>query len=229
MFNFEVLTRSIKAHFDQEMNFLSWAIIGGGFTQGSDIYIAGVENKELPIHLDPIEVLKNRMRLDGLNHAVAMMTSAKLKNVTYVKKEKNDLTVEILTTVGMGNSLRVGDEAINYLRVGTINIICVINKPLSINAQLEAVSIACEARTLAVIEEEILSKKSNQLATGTGTDCLVMASPKNNNLNQELIYAGKHTVLGELIGSATLEAVKNGILKWKEEQNAQNHTYSWGS
>ena len=170
------------------------------------------------------------METDGFEKGIGFLTSAKLQNVTHIKKKKNNLGVEVLTTVGMGNALRIGDPAKNHIRVGTINILFTINTPLSMNARLEAMNLISEARTLAVLEENIISKKSHLPSTGTGTDCTALATKvKSQNSTGELIYAGKHTVLGELIGAATHEAVSLGIKKWKREKDVKDNSYRWGS
>lgn len=240
MISYNISENAIKILFSHEMDFLSWAIIGGGVGTGKQVYFRRINNNELPIHLDPKEVLKSKMEADGFENGVGFLTSAVLKNVTHVKKRKNNLEAEILTTVGMGNSLRVGDPAKNSIRVGTINILLAVNQPLSLNARLEAMNLISEARTLAVMEENIKSKKTNLPATGTGTDCTALASIKKSStlslrstgsVGEELIYAGKHTVLGELIGATTHEAVRLGIQKWKreKERDAQDNSYCWGS
>jgi len=229
MINFKKTSQYIKVDFEENMNFLSWAILNGGFKQGKKVYWARVENKNLPIHLDPKDVLKERMENDNFKKSVGFLTSAKLDHVTHEFEERGDLKVEILTTVGMGNALRVGDPAKNRIRVGTINILLAVNKPMSINAQLEAMNIIAEARTLAVLEENIMSKKTNLPSTGTGTDCTVVASKlKEKITEEELVYSGKHTVLAELIGKCTYSAIRSGIQKWKRD-NDKNYAYCWGS
>ena len=50
---------------------------------------------------------------------------------------------------------------------------------------------------------------SHRAATGTGTDCIAVASIGNSDAP----YCGKHTKLGEIIGQAAYSAVKNGLLR----------------
>lgn len=217
MFEVNVEERSLHVLFNQEMDFLSWAIVNGGFSSGKNIFWANVTSKELPVHLSPKEVLNTRMNEVNMENSLGLMTSANLSDYVITTAEKNGLQVKVLCTVGMGNALRVGDVGKNYLSVGTINILCSINKSLSTEALIEAMSIVAEARTLAVLEENITSKVSGLKATGTGTDCIVIASEKINT--EKMIYSGKHTVLAELIGKSVWSAVSTGIMKWKKRTN----------
>lgn len=58
---------------------------------------------------------------------------------------------------------------------GTINLLVHINNPLSVAAHIEAMSIAAEARTAAIIELGLTV--GGRAATGTGTDCIAVSAP----------------------------------------------------
>ena len=216
----KINNRFIHIQFDRPKKFLSWAIVGGGESTGQDIYWAKVHEKELPIHLDPIEVLKRRMVNDGIN-GIGLMTSARIEDPSLSSFEKGGISVKCLSTVGMGNALRVGDPARSYPRVGTINIVLSVNCALNMNAKLEALSIISEARTLAVLENKIQSTKSEKLSTGTGTDCMILACEAEG---VEQTYSGKHTIIGELIGKAVYNSVDCGIKKWIQSKNEQDYS-----
>jgi adenosylcobinamide amidohydrolase len=110
-------------------------------------------------------------------------------------------------TAGFSNALRAGDRAtVLSTQAGTINVIVMVNSPLTRAAMVEAVHIATEARTLAVLAAGIKSVRSGAPATGTGTDCIAIAAPvlaTARSVRAEQ-YCGKHTLLGELIGRAVL-------------------------
>jgi adenosylcobinamide amidohydrolase len=80
---------------------------------------------------------------------------------------------------------------------------------------LEALAVATEAKTAAMLESAVASSRSGQPATGTGTDCIVIASPKGHPCAP---YAGKHTDVGSAIGGAVLDAVREGARVWKAER-----------
>jgi adenosylcobinamide amidohydrolase len=107
--------------------------------------------------------------------------------------------------VGFGNALRVGDPPISPMSVGTINILCHVSTPLTDGGLLEVMSLVAEARTVAVLAHRVRSTVTGQLATGTGTDCIAVSCPATGA--EPTNYAGKHTLIGHLVGQATLEAV----------------------
>jgi len=84
-------------------------------------------------------------------------------------------------------------------------------------ALLEAMSIATEARTASILEAAVPSLRSGLPATGTGTDCIVMATPLAGRREP---YAGKHTRIGHVVGAAVAQAVRRGAAEWKAERGA---------
>ena len=73
---------------------------------------------------------------------------------------------------------------------------------------VEALAMATEARVAAVHDAGILSTRTKRPATGTGTDCIVIASPARGRAHP---YCGKHTLLGELIGKAALRSCAKAL------------------
>ena len=89
---------------------------------------------------------------------------------------------------------------------GTINTMLFISHELTPAAMVNAVMTATEAKTAALQELDINSRYSNGLATGTGTDQIGVAARLETGI--PLTSAGKHTVLGELIGKTVCGAIK---------------------
>jgi adenosylcobinamide amidohydrolase len=118
-------------------------------------------------------------------------------------------------TVGLGNALRAGDPPLPA-KVGTINVLCRLSMPLSDAALLEALALAAEARTLAVLECRYPSVVSELPASGTGTDCIVIACP---NSGAPGAYAGKHTEVGAALGACVHEATRRATEGWLREQS----------
>ena len=55
-------------------------------------------------------------------------------------------------------------------------------------------------------------------ATGTGTDCVVIASPIASPIGgDEAVFAGLHTALGEAVGAAVLAAMRAAVGEWMAE------------
>ena len=63
------------------------------------------------------------------------------------------------------------------------------------------------AKTATLINLGVKSLKSGLPATGTGTDCIVVAGTGEINEN----YCGMHTVLGEMIGKVVNEIISKAV------------------
>jgi adenosylcobinamide amidohydrolase len=204
--------RWLVATFARPMQLLSWAVVAGGATLGRRVAWYQVLDHELRPPVDACGFLQEKLQERGLDGAVGLLTSADLRLMSCVTRSFGDEQGGAVATVGMGNALRIGDEPSVSGRIGTINILCWTSAPLTRTAQLEALSLTAEARTAAVIDAGIPSRRSRAVATGTGTDCIVMASPHAASGKQ---YAGKHTAVGHLIGAAVYEAVTQGLEAWQ--------------
>ncbi|EMK01944.1 MULTISPECIES: adenosylcobinamide amidohydrolase [unclassified Leptospira] len=196
---------------------LSWAVVGGGYLTTNKVYWLKVSNADLSPEIIPEEYYRNRLIEKGEKEEIlGFMTSASLFDYSVSEKSMDGLHVRSIATVGLGNAVRVGHFLKQNKKIGTINILVQTSEALTFSASIEAVSIASEARTLAVLESEIRLQNENDLATGTGTDCIGVISPIGPN---GIDYVGKHTVFGHLIGASSYEAVTQGILKWKIGKN----------
>ena len=201
---------------------LSWAVLGGQ-KEAKNVAWLRVKEKDLLPGVDSVQYLKQRlmseMGLDALD-VVGLLTSANLDEYVDIQKNHGEYEARSIATVGLTNALRIGDvpTASHDVGIGTINLLCVVSHPLSYEAQLEAISLAAEARTAAVLEAHVSSPLNILPATGTGTDCIVIASPRISGGIEGVKYAGKHTMLGSLVGSSTYEAIRLGIERWKSRQ-----------
>lgn len=200
---------------------LSWAVVGGGRRQAETVAWHRVFNRELGPDTDPRALLRERLRDAGIPDAVGLLTSASLEAYTDVERECDGFSARCLATVGLGNALRAGDPPgggstiAAAAKVGTINLLVRVSAPLAEEALAEALALAAEARTLAVLEAGVRSLRSGLPATGTGTDCVVVAAPPAGAGREPLAYAGKHTAVGHLVGAAVEEAVRTGIRAWR--------------
>ena len=120
-----------------------------------------------------------------------------------------------VATTGLSNLLRVGDAPGALAPVDTINVIAWLSRPLMLGARLEALTIATEARTLAVHAAGLPSRRSGGHATGTGTDCIALLTPLSvEGASAGSAYAGKHTAVGAVLGRAVHTAVAAGVASW---------------
>ncbi len=208
--------RWLTVSFPRPQMVLSWAIHGGGIKQTQTVAWRQVKNQELKPPVDANQFLKQSLIENGMVDAIGMLTSADLSLYQDVVRMREGIKVRCIATVGMTNALRIGDPSAQIEYAGTINLLCAVSAPLSIPALVETLSLAVEARTAAVMEAELPSIQSGLPATGTGTDCVVLTCPGHADAPIEN-YAGKHTVLGSLVGEAVYEAVKSGLKMWKKK------------
>jgi adenosylcobinamide amidohydrolase len=66
-----------------------------------------------------------------------------------------------------------------------------------------------------VLSVKVRSRRTEKIATGTGTDCIVIAAPELDGGEK---WAGKHTAIGALIGAAVEDAVLRGARAWIAER-----------
>jgi adenosylcobinamide amidohydrolase len=214
------LDRLLVARFPAPMQVSSWAIWNGGRRRAPAVAWVGVTNAELPVAVDPRALCEARLRAAGLESAVGLLTSGQLARHRRAGADADGVAARALTTVGLSNALRVGDSPgpLAGVHIGTINILCSLSVPLSEEAALEAASIAVEARTAAVLEARHPSRRSGAPATGTGTDCVVLAWPEPVAEQAPAAFAGKHTALGYVIGQSVGACVRAGVADWLEAQ-----------
>ena len=196
---------------------LSWAVTGGGFARAHAIVWRHVAEDELAPGVDPARFMTAALDEAGLRGAVGLLTARDLTTFDCVTRQAADEAARCVATVGLGNALAAGDPP-GPFAVGTINLLLQLATPLSDGALVELLALAAEARTAAVLEAAVPSRRSAKLATGTGTDCIVVAAPDANGVGAP--YAGKHTLLGALAGGAVREVVARGTRRWLAEQIA---------
>jgi adenosylcobinamide amidohydrolase len=194
---------------------LSWAVVNGGRRTVSEVAWHEVRDDELRPPVDAAALLRARLAAAGIPGAVGLLTSRALAARVVARRSAGGVCARCVATVGLGNALRAGDPPGPAARIGTINVLCQLSAPLSEEALVEALSIATEARTLAVLEAGVPSRRTGLAATGTGTDCLVIAAPEG--AVGRIPYAGKHTAVGHVVGAAVHAAVARGAAAWVAE------------
>jgi len=205
---------------------LSWAIVGGGRRVATDVVWREVVRGELGPEVDPPALLRRALADAGLPDAVGLMTARDVRTFEVVEAADSGgaLRAHCVATVGLANALAAGDPPGTPpgVHAGTINICVSLSVPLTDEALLEALALAAEARTAAVLEARLPSPLSGRPASGTGTDCIVIAAPVaapgGAYPAARLAYAGKHTRVGSVLGAAVRDAVARGIARWLEEE-----------
>ncbi len=203
--------RSLIIRLPETYQLLSWAPFGGGARRACVIINHQIAPDDRAASENPhpyLEGLVRRCKVAPAT-AAAMMTGADVARAGYAMARRGGLMAGAWCTAGCSNALRVGDPAARRQpRAGTINLAVAVSQPLSESAMVEAVAIAAEARVAAMYEAGIASTRTGLPATGTGTDCIVIASPARAPAHA---YCGKHTVAGELIGKAAMRACARAL------------------
>jgi adenosylcobinamide amidohydrolase len=187
--------------------------MGGGFSRARVVANHQVSDDDRGATAAPLWYLRRTIRDLAIDprSVVAMMTGANVARATYAFAGRGSLLAGAWCTAGCSNALRVGDRAtFGAAAPGTINLIVALNEPFEDGALAEAVQISTEARVVAVQGARVTSKRSGKPATGTGTDCLVVAAPVGKAAHR---YCGKHTVAGELIGRAVLASCARALAR----------------
>jgi len=201
--------------FDTPQQTASWAIVGGGLRRTRTVAWLRVSEADLRPPVDAERFLRSRLRAAGVSDAVGLLTSRDLGSYVHAIRRFGDWSALCIATVGLGNALRAGDPPGPAGRIGTINLLCHVSTPLTVEALLEGLGLAAEARALAVREAALPSQVSGEPASGTGTDCIVLATPEGK---EPMRYVGKHTAVGHLIGAVVYEATRLGTDQWIRER-----------
>lgn len=163
-----------------------------------------------------------------------LSTAARIENNVIVSLKYQALEVTAIVTAGIDhNAGRAGDPAgfnefINEVITpfaGTINIILLINANLSPGVQTRAIVTATEAKTAVLQELQANSMYSEDLATGSGTDGIITVS--NPSAELKLYMAGKHAILGELIGRSVKQAVREALKKQSGMDTIRQASLEW--
>lgn len=215
---------SLVVKLPENRNVLITSWINGGYRENLDFIfnnqlsqqnITALENGSISKYM-----FKKAFEL-GLNpeNTAGLLTSADINNFAISIKRFRELEVTAIVTGGVRvNGGMAGDPASYYeengkfeFEIGTINTIVIINASLSEATLTKAMMTAVEAKTVALKELMVPSKYSTGIATGSGTDGITLIS--NMESENKLTNAGKHSKLGELIGTSVIEATKEALAK----------------
>lgn len=194
-----------------DMRVLSWAPYGAGYVVAKSILWREVKNADLTPEFDAEQWLAGQMPAD----AVGMLTSRDVGTFHEGYAEVEGVSAHCVATVGLSNAESVGRRLPYHTAdYGTINIGLCLSAALSEAAQLEAMSIAVQARTVGVMAAGL--ELATGVGTGTGTDCVALAC-----LPGEGRYAGLHTPTGEAVGAAVRDCITRAALAWVAWRDAE--------
>ena len=198
----------LEVRLPRPMRCLSWARAGGGLVMADRVLWREVRDADLTPGLDVDRWLRGELAAVGAEGTVGLLTSRNVARHHVAAAAVAGVRAVCCATVGLTNAERVGRRRRAHDGGhGTINLVCATDAALCEASQVEALSVATQARTAAVIEAG--HRVETGMATGTGTDCIVLAC-----LSGMAPYAGTHTAVGEALGRAVYEAVSAGAAEW---------------
>ena len=190
---------------------LSSAVLGGGLAS-----VRTWLNLQVPpdyVRTDPEEHLREESAgLDG--PVVGMLTAAPV--VLY--REAAHGCARAVATVGARHALAAAGTRPRLLpRVGTINILVVVDEPLTDAALVGALQTAVESKAQALADAGVRASNANGFATGTATDSICIACPPGASVP----FAGPATRVGGDIARAVHETVLRGALAERRSKRSE--------
>lgn len=203
----------LVASFREPQSILSWSITRPGCVTARQVAWLEVRNADLPPAVDPLVSIRQRFADAGLEDAVGLVTSRDIRRHHLAQRTVEDITATALATAGLSNGERVGARCTEpVLLPGTINILLHVSRALTEAAQIETLSIATQARTAAIMDLGV--ERAGVRVTGTGTDCIAVASPQ---MAPAECFAGLHTALGEAVGAAVYDVIREAVEVWQQD------------
>ncbi|WP_112312200.1 adenosylcobinamide amidohydrolase [Pseudogemmobacter bohemicus] len=203
------------------MRILSHAPFGSGFVRGDSIAWREVKNSDLSPDFPVEDWFRAEMSRAPMAATVGMMTSRDVSSRVLAEAQCEGVRAAALVTLGLSNAEAVGRRlpwhSADGAGYGTVNILVATDAALTETAQIEALTIAVQARTAAIMDLGLDLPTGR--ATGTGTDCLALACEAGQGL-----YAGLHTATGEAVGAAVRAAVTRagaGWMTWREQKRQE--------
>lgn len=221
---YQVMGRTLVIRLGGRKRVLSSASHGGGLGFASHILNHQVEANDhmgrYPAPARYLRTLASRLGLSG--DTIGLMTAVPMTQLVTARATAQELWVECFATVGVTNAVRAGEwppggAQSRRNRPGTINLVLITNANLSTAAMVGAVQVVTEAKTGALRDHGVRSRESRSLATGTGTDVVVIACSRRGE-GPSFIYSGTHTVIGALVGRVVADCITRGLAKAKAWQ-----------
>ncbi|MDR2720157.1 MAG: adenosylcobinamide amidohydrolase [Nitrososphaerota archaeon] len=193
--------------------------IGSGIYNGGYKKVHAILNVSVPdnyddkhLHDDPMNLVYDAQKsLQITTDCIAMLTAAKIQNLSIVTRQIGDITITAVATAGWRHGESAGEVIeSNHYTHGTINIIVILNANPTDSCLVSLFLTATEAKTAAMNDYDIRSRYSGDIATGTITDSLSVAV---TGQGEKIELGGPASNVGQLVASAVRQAVKEAADK----------------
>jgi adenosylcobinamide hydrolase len=197
---------------------LSSAVVGGGLAEARAWL-----NLQVPhgyARMDPDAHLREEMAARGLDPGATLgaMTAAHVDRA--VSREEPGV-VRVVATVGIGVPLAAAGRVLHEVpAVGTINLLVLVEAPLTDGALVYAVQTATEAKAQALADAGIAAMNHDGPATGTATDSICIAVKRTHPPATEP-FAGPMSPAGGAIARCVHGAVLAGALDFEERRHGR--------
>lgn len=159
----------------------------------------------------PRAYIKEKAQALGIRDpVVGLLTALDHERLQVASYAEGEIKVAALATVRLDHLSAPGRHNVVYTgdsEAGTINQVVLVDARLSPWATVRAITLATEAKALALFEAGIKTE-AGSIATGTSMDTLVVASTGRGPFFR---YAGTSTLVGHLIGRAVYDTVAAGV------------------
>ncbi|WP_243671567.1 adenosylcobinamide amidohydrolase [Vulcanisaeta sp. JCM 16161] len=188
--NIKYLGRNIVITLNQEATALA-STVDGGLRSG----IKYIIHHQVPKNFNEeptreIEKTHRELAIRG-EEAITFLTATELPRNHVMRRETtNDIEVYVSITIGLTNPYKIeGSEIRTWLTgVSTINMAIIVNKPLTIQAMIDAITLAAQTKALT------LAELTGNGMHGTTTDAIAILTPTNGDKEP---YAGPATAIGK--------------------------------
>lgn len=195
---------------DRPLAVLSSAIVGGELRAARHLVNMHVrKDYDAPRPEDDLAACAARLGI--AEPFVGLMTAARTQNARVAIETHAEVKVVAVVTVGLSNPTAAGVSPPAAGQPGTVNTILLIDAALTPAAMINAVITATEAKMLVLVEADIRAPHGG-LASGTGTDSIVIATTKRGAWFE---YAGPISPIGALIGRAVRRAMQEALQEWR--------------
>lgn len=194
-------------------NTVSSAIFNGGSKHVKNVLNIGVPPgySDIALHMDPMELITmSAAKLDLSKDYLAMVTAANVHNFSLIKQKTDEFSVAVAATAGCSHGESSGEEIKVTEITGTINIIIFIDGAPIESCMVASVITATEAKSAALHELDVRSRYTGDLATGSITDSVTVAT---NNKGMPIVLGGPASKLGQVVSQCTRQAVTEALLR----------------
>ncbi|PCN50007.1 hypothetical protein B6U99_06735 [Candidatus Geothermarchaeota archaeon ex4572_27] len=188
------------------MEMLCRGVLGGGLGEARSIL-----NHQVPLDFNdpnPRLYLERVASSLGLPRpVVGLMTAADVSRACHRGAWAGGAAIDVVVTAGASNATSIREEA--PFRVGTVNVVVVVDANLAPPCMVELVSVAGKAVAEAFRELDVRGPRGGP-ACGTTTDSFIVACTRRG---VEVPYGGMATELGRAVALCVVEAVKEALVR----------------